>query len=175
MVQKHDQRSPGMAEAKCWHFACLLLLPPHLTCFSYFSEDSHTWRMELLARPACLNFSPWTGRFLKPHLDPVSHDSTPSLEGRENLGLTVEVIMEHRGPTVTSTTLSVSGRFREPAPYIGISCISIRVVPLSPCVLVCVSVCVLGEETGILGRENSSITSGVSIPTHKGPWGHCST
>ena len=131
--------------------------------------------MEPLARPACLNFSPWIGGFLKPHVDPVTHDSTPSLGGRENLGLTVEMIMENRGPTVTSRTLSVSERLREPAPYIGISCISIRVVPLSPCVCVCVCVCVFGEETGILGRENSSITSGVSIPIHKGPWGHCST
>ena len=103
--------------------------------------------MEPLARPACLNFSPWIGGFLKPHVDPVTHDSIPSLGGGENLGLTVEMIMENRGPTVTSRTLSVSERLREPAPYIGISCISIRVVPLSPCVCVCVCVC-LGKKQG---------------------------
>lgn len=39
---------------------------------------------------------------------------------------------------------------------------------LSVCVCLCVCV---GEETRILGRENSSITSGVSIPTHEGHGG----
>ena len=82
-----------------------------------------------MARPACLNFPPWIGRFLKPHLDPVSYDSTPSLEGRENLGLTVEMITEHGGPTVTFRAPSLSRRLREPAPTL-VSAVSVYMCAL---------------------------------------------
>ena len=103
--------------------------------------------MEPLARPAYLNFPPWTGRFLKPYLDPVSYDSTPSLEGRDNLGLTVEMITEHGGPTVTPRTPSVSGgsgnwRLHWYQLY------QCTCVPLSLSVCVCLCVCVLGKKHG---------------------------
>lgn len=83
-----------------------------------------------MARPAYLNFPPWTGlRFLKPYLDPVSYDSTPSLEGRDNLGLTVEMITEHGGPTVTPPEPPLYQEARELAPTL-VSVVSVYMCAL---------------------------------------------